>query len=383
MSSKSNMEKPSIKFEFSNTEFGNDLDNDSLYNKENEENDWPYNDPPCDDDISEKTPTNRILEQNNETAKLDTNVNNNNSTSLKNNNETLDIEFNLKINDINLPDETIIDNKSYNGGVVQFGSIEEEIIKEASIIKYILFLNQVQPINEEKIQISQGENKTKTGNGLFPQNIKNEFEKKNKVFLTKKKGRKQINSKQENVDIGNIHTKNEYHNIKKKQKRRAIENSRKFMNKKLKESKNPNLNFLQLLKIDNSMIIVDRIDENLELFGKKLGEIFSQKPNSRFRKHELFDNNKEAIKKIRLENDELFNAILETTFGEVMDIYVGISEDPNKKALFEGFKTIYDDIETFRNKGENEDYINSYLEHGKNYLSIMQSKTSRKKKKIK
>jgi hypothetical protein len=106
-------------------------------------------------------------------------------------------------------------------------------------------------------------------------------------------------------------------------------------------------------------------------------------PNSRFRKHELFDNNKEAIKKIRLENDEFFNAILETTFGEVMDIYVGKSEDPNKKALFEGFKTIYDDIETFRNKGENEDYINSYLEHGKNYLSIMQSKTSRKKKKRK
>lgn len=382
MSSKSIMKEPNSEFckvEFSNTEFENDLDNDNLYNKENEENDWPHFGP-CEDDISENIHIDR--KQNNETTNLGTNVNNNNSTSFKNFG-TLDKEFNMPITDINIFGETIKDYQHYNEEIVQFRAIQEDIIKEASIIENILSLKQVPPKKEEIIPISQREKNPKTENGLFPKNLINEFEKKNILFLTNKRGRKPINSKKENIDIDNIHTKDEFLNIFKKQKRHAMENIRRFINEKLKESKNPNLNFLQLLKIDNSMIIVDRIDENLELFGKKLGEIFSQKPNSRFRKHDLFDNNIEAIKKIRLENYEFFNAILETTFGEIMDIYSGKSEDPNKKALFYGLKTIYDDIETFRKNGEDEGYINSYLEHGKNYLSIMQSKTSRKKKKRK
>ena len=377
MFSKSIKKEPNAEFckvVFSDTEFEKDLDNDSLYNKENEENDRPLYGP-CEDVNSEKIHIDR--KQNNETTTKGTNVNNNNSTSFKNF-ENLDKEFNMPINDINILGETIKDYQRFYEENVIFRTIEEDTIKKD--FEYIEFLRQVQPKKDEIIPISQREKNPKTENSLFPKNLINEFEKKNILFLTNKRGRKPINSKKENIDIDNIHTKDEFLNIFKKQKRHAMENIRRFINEKLKESKNPNLNFLQLLKIDNSMIIVDRIDENLELFGKKLGEIFSQKPNSRFRKHDLFDNNIEAIKKIRLENYEFFNAILETTFGEIMDIYVGKSEDLNKKALFEGLKTIYDDIETFRKNGEDEGYINSYLEHGKNYLSIMLSKTSRKKK---
>ena len=362
MSSKSNKEEPDarfFKYEFSNTEFGNDLDNDSSYNKDNEENYWSYIDD-CNDNIFKKI-DNRILEKNNETTKLGTSVNNNNSTSFKNI-ETLDKEFNMRISDLNASGNIIIDHQSFNEGIAQFHTIEGDLINEVSI-KEIIPLNLVQLLKEEIITISFGDKK--------------------KPFLTKKKGRKPKDFKQENVDIGKVHTKYEFRNIFKKLKRHAIENIIKYINKKLKESKNQNLNCLKILKIDNSMIIVDRIDENLELFGKKLGEIFSQKPNSRFTKDDLNDNNIEAIKKIRLENDELFNAILETTFGEVMDIFVGKSEDPNKKALFEGLKTIYDDVETFRNNGEGDVYIESYLDIGKNYLPMMKSKKQRKKKRRK
>lgn len=93
---------------------------------------------------------------------------------------------------------------------------------------------------------------------------------KNDIFLANKRGRKPKYFNYENVDIEaeKIHTKDEYYNIGKKMKRHLVEITREFLNEKLKESENPHLNSLQLLKIDSSKITVDTKDENLELLKK-------------------------------------------------------------------------------------------------------------------
>ena len=201
---------------------------------------------------------------------------------------------------------------------------------------------------------------------------------KGKIFNIKKV-KKNMGRKKKNCIIRNnkAHTKNKYDNIIMKIKRALYNHSLKYINKKLKKSSNPYLRSLRLLKVNNSVMLVHKKEENLDLIESNLESIFSNTISCKYLKEEL-NHNIETIKKINKVNDKEINAILKIDFEELLNIYTHKVE--NK--LFEDFVKIDDDIEAFKQKGFDDNYIKEYKFVAENFKEIIDAIHPRKKRKI-
>ena len=172
------------------------------------------------------------------------------------------------------------------------------------------------------------------------------------------------------------HTKNKNDNIISKIKRALYNHFLIFINNKLKNSKNPKLNNLKLVKNGNSAIMFCKKEENLALLKSTLKEILSNNISTKYRKKDS-THNKKIIKKIIHQNDEEINNILNIKFGELLEIYNLKKE--NK--LFKDFIKIDVDIEMFKEKGEEGCYIEDYEYISKNLKETISSIHPRRKRK--
>ena len=160
-------------------------------------------------------------------------------------------------------------------------------------------------------------------------------------------------------------------------KRALYNHSLKYINKRLKKSHNPFLRSLRLLKVNNSVIIVHKKEENLDLLESNLESIFSKTISCKYINEDL-NHNIETIKKINKVNDKEINAILKIDFEELINIYTHKVE--NK--LFEDFVKIDDDIELFKQQGFDDNYINEYKYVAENFKKIIEGIHPRTKRKV-
>ena len=206
---------------------------------------------------------------------------------------------------------------------------------------------------------------------LFPLIIIDEI-KKSKIFKIKKinknMGRKPIKYIFVPEIIDKMHTNKKFDNIVMKIKKHLYRNSLDFINMQLKESKNPALKHLSLLKIkdESSVVSVHNRKKNLELLNINLKEIFYNTLSSKYRNKDS-DHNIKAINKILREKDVTINAILNTNFKEVLEIYI----KKVKNEFFKKFKTIEYDITYFMKKKIDGKYIELYRYVAENFEEII------------
>ena len=201
-----------------------------------------------------------------------------------------------------------------------------------------------------------------------------EIKKSKKSLLGRKRKNPLTTNTDNTIDNNNTHTKNRKDDIFTKLKRNTYNNSLKSVNYRLKKSKNKNLNSIKLKKIDNSVIIVSKKEENQALLKTELKDLFSNKISKKYKYDEL-DYNKKKIDYILKQNDKEINNALKKNFGDMMDIYV----DKNKENI-EGFTKLKND-KNFFEKNNDVEYIKLFNDFAKNYENMINKIFPRRKRK--
>ena len=236
------------------------------------------------------------------------------------------------------------------------------------------------PLNEKKSQnIVKNRTKTTAEKTILPIIHK----KKDKIFEIKKEKKSLLGRKRKNQlpnnnnndasDFNNVHTKNRKDDIFTKLKRNSYNNSSKCLNHLLKKSKNKNLNTIQLKKIDNSILIVSKKEENLDLLKTKLKDLFSNNISIKYKYIDI-EYNKKAIKYILKQNDKEINHVLEKAFGDMMEIYV----DKNKETI-DGFTKLKDDKKFFE-KNNDVEYIKLFKDFASKFEEKINNISPRRKR---
>jgi len=208
---------------------------------------------------------------------------------------------------------------------------------------------------------------------------------KEKIFDIKKEAKKPLlgrKRKKDNTGYDNgtdndkVHSKNKKDDMFTKLKRNVYNNSLHSFNYNLSHSGNKKINKIKLKKIDNSVIIVSKKEENQKLFKTQLKDLFSNKISRKYNdKYYKADYNEKMIKYILKQNDSKINYLLEKTYGDMIEIYV----DKNKE-IIDGFTKLKDD-EKFMKKNNDKDYIRLFTEFGYNYEKNIDKIYPRRKRK--
>ena len=204
---------------------------------------------------------------------------------------------------------------------------------------------------------------------------KKKEKKKRKIFKIGKQGR---NKKNKKYTKEKQHNKFEINNIIMKIKRKVLNNSVEYINKKLK--KNEKMKGIKLKKIEKSIIAVCEKQQNLNLLETKLKDLLSNELSSKYTTIKDKKNfNKEQIDKILKKDDPELNEILNKTLNDMINLYV---QEKVENDLYEGFSRIEDDkkeiISMYENDGE--DYFNKYKEIAQKLKQIFIERKSNKKK---
>lgn len=226
---------------------------------------------------------------------------------------------------------------------------------------------------EKKTQNISDSSKTRcTSNTIVKQKKNEEYFKIEKVKKKVKLGR---NSKNEIYLQKNQHTKDEINNIITKIKRNVMSNIIYFINILLKNSENPRIKERRLNKIDQSIIIVCKKEQNLELLEKTLKDLLSSEISIKYR-HFDKNYNKELIDIILEEDDEDIKEVLNKTLEDMVNIYV---QDIVEDNIYKDFRRIKDDksdiLELYENDGT--EYFNKYEAVAKNLKRIISARPSR------
>ena len=180
-----------------------------------------------------------------------------------------------------------------------------------------------------------------------------------------------------NVSGEKIHTRDEYDNIIIKIKRALHNHSVKYVNKSLKKSHNPVLRSLKLKKVKNSVILVHKKEDNLELLEMDLEGLFSSPISAKYKKDKK-DHNIKTIEKILKVGDKEINDILKTSIETIVNVY----NHKIKNKLFEDFPTIDDDISKFKGACLDDDYIKKYIYVAEHFKEIIEKIAPRRRRKI-
>lgn len=263
---------------------------------------------------------------------------------------------------------------------------ESVINQQSELSEFSNFVN-MNIILPEKKKLDIKDNKTNLNSTatrtLNPQIAKTKIKKKEKMFKTKKVNNKSTarrKIKNSSKEISPTHTKNQKDNIIMKIKRTIYKHSLVFLNKKLKNSKNSKLVKLRLFKVNKTLIVVHKKQQNLDILKKNLKDIFYNELSSKYFRIDK-NHNIKTIDKIIEENDEEIKAILNTTIKDIIDIFCF----KNKNNLFADFNKIDKDIEKFRviyaDEGEDKEiYINNYRNTAENFEKILKKIHPREKK---
>ena len=114
--------------------------------------------------------------------------------------------------------------------------------------------------------------------------------------------------------------------------------------------------------------------DNINWFNSSIRNIFSQKITSKISRQD-YDYNRRTISRIYEQNKEIdVINILDKTIREMWLVYINDDIERSNN----GFATIKDDINKFKEKGETESYIKSYINVANNYENIFNGIISRK-----
>jgi len=199
------------------------------------------------------------------------------------------------------------------------------------------------------------------------------------IFGLIKPGRKKKNESNINADPL-THTKYRDDDIIMKIKVKSWDHYEDHLNLMLELSDNDQINGIRLKKIDPSIIKVNSRKDNLALLQRKISDILSGKISKRFKNVEPLYNAKK-IDLILQEGDPEIISALNKTFLDSIDLYCSKRTDIY---LFEELQKLENDIEEFKNNGENEDYIQKYTEIAKNFkqkIKVIHKRQPRRKEK--
>ena len=172
------------------------------------------------------------------------------------------------------------------------------------------------------------------------------------------------------------HTKYSYDNLKRECKHLVIENIMKFINNKIYEVYEGNIdNGLlkkKLLKLNQAQKTNADVEFNKIFINKTLKDILSQNITKQITLYEP-DHNKKVIDKIISEKKDIFEKIFNLTFIQCLDHFI-----ENKKIEELNGLTLYSELkEEIINKYENDG--ESYYENLKLFLKQFQNKINRAK----
>ena len=172
------------------------------------------------------------------------------------------------------------------------------------------------------------------------------------------------------------HTKYSYDNLKRECKHLVIENVMKFINNKIYEVYEGNIdNGLlkkKLLKLNQAQKTNADVEFNKIFINKTLKDILSQNITKQITLYEP-DHNKKVIDKIISEKKDIFEKIFNLTFIQCLDHFI-----ENKKIEELNGLTLYSELkEEITNKYENDG--ESYYENLKLFLKQFQNKINRAK----
>ena len=307
-----------------------------------------------------------------------------------NNNDNMDMSFSVPYDkkfyyEPKIPsDNNNLNSDNYNSCLEQLfiNKSSSNLIKDENITN-INKNNNNRVKNEKDIKTNNMSNQITASRTALEQKIA--FNKykikgiKNKIFdirkIKKNLGRKRANSAQKNLNNKKMHTKYKDDNIRIKLIRALYNHSVEYTNKLLKTSENPNLNSLELLKVDNSILIVHQKEEYLKLLKTQLKTIFSNKIRKKYSTKEI-DHNEKIMKKIEEQNDETINKIINLTLDDILEIYIS----KNRESIFEGFPNIEADIANLKKKGHDDNYTNKYKIHAKQFKNLLDKMVGRSKR---
>ena len=171
--------------------------------------------------------------------------------------------------------------------------------------------------NEKKGSNDNGRTKTTAEKTMMQEIMVKKMVSKEKIFNIKKV-KKVLGRKPKEIfaytrNNKKVHTKDDKDNIIIKIKRNVYNHSSEQVNYSLKTSPNPNLNTLELKKINNSILIVHKKEENQQLMRMEMEKIFSNKLSRKYSK-ENPNHNIITINFISRQNDKKVNSQLKTTF---------------------------------------------------------------------
>ena len=263
-----------------------------------------------------------------------------------------------------------------NASIIDSSSIES-VEKKDEILSNSKKVDTSPPYKNNIIQSNNDKTKTKT---TYDKNIENK--EKKQLFTTKKVNKNLGRKIKRKMDLATspitdkTHTKYKDDNIRTKVVRKIYKHSLNYTNDELKSSENNVLNKLYLLKNDSSIFVLHQKNENINLLKMKLKEIFSNKLSEKFKVIDK-DHNINTLQKIFHENDKKINFVLNLTLEDILKVYVG------KSNILENFPKIDDDIEIFKQKGDDDKYIENYKDIAENLKDSFNSiieRPNRKKK---
>ena len=178
----------------------------------------------------------------------------------------------------------------------------------------------------------------------------------------KKRGRLTKEESNKNDDPS-VHDKYEDNNIIMKVKVHSSKNYLGHLNLMLKDSENSQINSIQLKHIDPPIIKVNSKSDNIKLLKMEMSVIFSGRISKKFKNVDPLYNKKNIDLILKIGDEEIKNA-LKKTFNDTIDLYASKKTDIYR---FEELKKLENDVEEFRNKGEDEAYIKKYIDIAKNF----------------
>lgn len=199
----------------------------------------------------------------------------------------------------------------------------------------------------------------------------------NKVKLGRKR-KAEVNN--EEIDYTNVHTKEKPDNIKVKSKRLFFNYLKKYLNAKLIESKNPNLESLSFKKLNSGFIKSLKKDVINKMFDSPVFEVLSQPIAKKYKKFES-DHNKKLVNLIFKENEENLLNIISKPTREIFRAFIG---NTNDDLLLKNYRL--DDAIKELSKKESKDYIEKLkyeaIHFEENFNKIIGRKPKKDKKKL-
>ena len=203
------------------------------------------------------------------------------------------------------------------------------------------------------------------------------YEKDKQIFSIQKK--KKLGRIRKNLNKKGKHDKYRKDNIIRRFKVHLMKNIYHYINSSFNiniRNKNPkNINMIKIIPSDNIKLTSKK--ENISWLNSTIKNIFSQKISSKVSTFPS-DYNKKLINKIYEEKKEIkVINILEKTIREMWLIYIN-----NDDESYPGFTKLKDDIIKLKNLGENECYINLYIQIAQKFEEIYNCIIPRKIKNI-